>query len=178
MRPTIELLVFASLLLSQAPVHAEDTTTPIALRADLAVYHRPVTTSSPEAQRYFDQGLVLYYGFNHDAAIASFARAAQLDTTCAMAWWGQAISAGPHINNPMMDEAAAERAWRATEHALALAGGASPVERELSRAVAARYAWPNPADRRSLDVRTRTRCARSGRRTPTTSTSARCSRTR
>jgi len=150
-RPTVALLVFASLL-SQAPVHADDTATPIALRANLAVYHRTVTTSSPEAQRYFDQGLVLYYGFNHDAAIASFARAAQLDTTCAMAWWGQAISAGPHINNPLMDEAAAERAWRATEHALALAGGASPVEQELIHAVAARYAWPNPADRRALDV--------------------------
>ena len=151
MRSTITFLVAVLLGLSHAAAHADDGTT-IALRADLAVYHRPVTTSSAEAQRYFDQGLVLYYGFNQDAAIASFARAAQLDTTCAMAWWGQAISAGPHINNPLMDEAAAERAWRATQRALALAGRASPLEQELIRAVAARYAWPNPTDRRSLDV--------------------------
>ena len=122
------------------------------LRDDLAVYHRTVTTSSAEAQRYFDQGLVLYYGFNHDAAIACFKKVAELDPACAMAWWGQSISAGPNINNPHMDDAAGKAAFDASRRALELAKNASSVEQDLIRAVAARYAWPTPEDRKSLDV--------------------------
>jgi tetratricopeptide (TPR) repeat protein len=122
------------------------------LRDDLAVYGRPVTTSSSEAQRWFDQGLVLYFGFNHEAAIASFQKAAALDPACAMAYWGQAISAGPNINNPHMDEAASKAAYEASRRALELAKNASPAEQALIHAVAARYAWPVPEDRRSLDV--------------------------
>ena len=85
-------------------------TAALELRGDLAVYHRAVTTTSKDAQRWFDQGLVLYFGFNHDAAIGSFKKAAELDPTCAMAYWGQALAAGPHINNLEMDEAAAKAA--------------------------------------------------------------------
>lgn len=63
---------------------------------------RAVTTASREAQRWFDQGLVLTMSFNHDEAIRSFAEAARLDSNCAMAWWGIALANGPHINNPAM----------------------------------------------------------------------------
>ncbi|HEU4365855.1 MAG TPA: tetratricopeptide repeat protein [Candidatus Krumholzibacteria bacterium] len=122
------------------------------LRDDLAVYHRAVSTKSQEAQKYFDQGLVLHYGFNHEAAIASFQRAGELDPALAIAWWGQAISAGPNINNPQMDDEAAQAAYQAAQHALTLLDKASPVEQDLIRAVAARYAWPQPEDRRALDV--------------------------
>ena len=122
------------------------------LRDDLAVYHRAVSTKSQEAQKYFDQGLVLHYGFNHEAAIASFKRAGELDPALAMAWWGQAISAGPNINNPHMDDETAQAAYEAAQHALTLLDKASPVEQDLIRAVAARYAWPQPEDRRALDV--------------------------
>ncbi|HEX5132657.1 MAG TPA: tetratricopeptide repeat protein [Candidatus Krumholzibacteria bacterium] len=125
---------------------------PIALREDLAVYHRGVSTKSEEAQKYFDQGLILLYGFNHDAAIASFRRAGELDPNLAMAWWGQAVSAGPNINNPHMDDDAARAAYDAAQHALTLVDHAAPVEQGLIRAVAVRYAWPQPEDRRSLDV--------------------------
>ena len=149
----LRLTLVASLLLgTSVATSAEGDSPAAALREDLAVYSRPVTTSSAEAQRWFDQGLVLYFGFNHEAAIASFAKAAELDPTCAMAWWGQAISAGPNINNPHMDDAAAQAAFEAARRALDLAKNASPAEQGLIRAVAARYAWPAPEDRRSLDV--------------------------
>src|SRR6187399_2101823 len=61
---------------------------------------RKVTTSSADAQRYFDQGLCFLFAFNHDEAIRSFQRATELDPDCAMAWWGIAFPNGPHINNP------------------------------------------------------------------------------
>ena len=122
------------------------------LRADLSGYERPFTTASPLALKYLQQGLVLYYGFHHEAAIASFDEAGMLDSTCAMVWWGRSISAGPHINNPFMDSATAYGAWEDLKHAQRLAAGASEVERDLIGALAARYAWPLPEDRRSLDI--------------------------
>jgi len=114
-------------------------------------YHRAITTRAPQAQRWFDQGLQLLYGFNHDEAIRSFRRAAELDQGCAMAWWGVAYANGLHINNPQMSEQASRAAWDATQEALARVERASPVEQALIRAVAQRYAWPPPADRRPLD---------------------------
>jgi tetratricopeptide (TPR) repeat protein len=137
--------LFASLATAAEPAA-------ITLRADLAVYHREITTSSKDAQRWFDQGLVLYYGFNHEAAIESFKKVVELDPGCAMAWWGQSISAGPNINNPHMDEAAAKAGCDAAQRAKELAKNASPVERALIDAIATRYAWPVPEDRKALDV--------------------------
>ena len=118
---------------------------------ELGVYHRPVSTASEVAQRYVDQGLTLYYGFNHEEAIASFRQAGEIDPSCAMAFWGMALAAGPNINNPAMDEPAVELAWEASRKAVALAGGATPVERDLIQALATRYAQTPPEDRRHLD---------------------------
>ncbi len=112
---------------------------------------RKVTTASPEAQRYFDQGLALVYAFNHDEAIRSFHRAAELDPRCAMAWWGVAYANGPHINNPVVPEGRAKAAWEALGKATAALAGASPVEGALVRALASRYADPQPEDRKPLD---------------------------
>jgi hypothetical protein len=67
---------------------------------NLGAHHHAIT-ATPLAQRYFDQGLRLVYAFNHDEAIAAFRTAAQLDTTCAMCWWGIALALGPNINVPM-----------------------------------------------------------------------------
>ncbi|MGH7150420.1 MAG: hypothetical protein ACREIU_06975, partial [Planctomycetota bacterium] len=118
---------------------------------ELGSLHRPVSTRSAEAQRWFDRGLALCYGYNHAEAIACFERAAAADSDCAMAYWGIAFAAGPHINNPAMDEAASKTAWEAAQRALARRGGASPVEQALIDAVAKRYAWPPPADRKELE---------------------------
>src|SRR5262245_59155656 len=65
-------------------------------------YSRDITTNSPEAQTWFNQGMQLLYGFNHDEAIRSFTEAARLDPDCAMAWWGVSYAHGLHINNPVM----------------------------------------------------------------------------
>jgi tetratricopeptide (TPR) repeat protein len=111
-----------------------------------------VTTGSPEARRYFDQGMVLYYGFNHEEAIRSFEEAATLDPGCAMAFWGAAISAGPNINNTAMTEESSKAAYDALQQARALAARVSPLERDLIEALAHRYAWPVPESRRELDV--------------------------
>jgi len=115
--------------------------------------HRwPVSTSSTEAQQYFDQGLAFLYGFNHDEAIRAFTRAAELDPGCAMAWWGVAYANGPHIHNAVVPEERAQAAWEALAQARQHAGEASAVERDLIEALAARYAWPQPEDRSALDA--------------------------
>ena len=112
--------------------------------------HR-VTTSSPGAQRYFDQGLRFLFGFNHGAAIRSFQEAAQLDPACAMAHWGIALANGPHINFPFVPPPAAEVAWAELQLAQQHAANASPVERALIGALGRRYANPQPEDRSPLD---------------------------
>jgi tetratricopeptide (TPR) repeat protein len=117
----------------------------------LGSFSRQVTTSSPEAQRYFDQGLAFMYAFNHDEAIRSFRQAAELDPKCAMAEWGVAIAYGPHINNPAVSEDHAKAAFEAVKQAETLATGASPVEQALIAALVSRYALPQPEDRKPLD---------------------------
>jgi len=112
---------------------------------------RKVTTGSPEAQRYFDQGLAFMYAFNHDEAIRAFRRAGELDPKCAMVVWGVAIANGPHINNPVVPEDRAKAAWKALGEAKALAPGASPVEQSLVQALTARYADAQPEDRKPLE---------------------------
>lgn len=117
----------------------------------LGSYSRPVTTTSPKARRYFNQGLGFYHGFNHGAAIRSFQEAARLDAKCAMAHWGIALANGPHINYPLVPPPAAERAWKELQLAQQYAEKASPVERALIEALGRRYANPQPEDRKPLD---------------------------
>jgi tetratricopeptide (TPR) repeat protein len=112
---------------------------------------RPVTTSSPQAQVFFNQGLHFLYAFNHDEAIRSFERGAQLDPNCAMMPWGIALAHGPHINNPALPEDRGKEAWKALTRARELAPKAAPVERDLIEALGKRYANPPPADRAALD---------------------------
>ncbi|PYI48859.1 MAG: hypothetical protein DMF10_03035 [Verrucomicrobia bacterium] len=117
----------------------------------LGSYSRKVTTDSPEAQRYFDQGLAFLHGFNHRAAIRAFQQAAEIDPRCAMAHWGLALACGPHINLTVVPPPAAELAWKELNLARKNADYASPVERTLIDALGKRYANPQPADRSGLD---------------------------
>ncbi len=119
---------------------------------DIGVVHREVSTSSPEAQLWFDRGLALTYGFNHEEAIRCFERAAEADPRCAMAYWGKAYALGPNYNNPEMTEEASRAAHEAVEKALAEIEGSSAVERDLIRALRTRYAWPPPEDRAPLEA--------------------------
>src|SRR6266581_7131221 len=117
----------------------------------LGSYSRKITTDSPEAQRYFDQGLAFLHGFNHRAAIRAFQQAAEIDPRCAMAHWGLALACGPHINLTVVPPPAAELAWKELNLARKNAAYASPVERALIHALGKRYANPQPADRSGLD---------------------------
>ena len=65
-------------------------------------YHRTITTDSAAVQKWFDQGIQLLYGFNHDDAIRSFLAAAAIDPSAAMPWWGIAYAHGININDPQM----------------------------------------------------------------------------
>ncbi len=124
---------------------------PAQLFDGMGKHHRPISTASPQAQRYFDQGLVWTFAFNHDEAIRSYTEAARLDPDCAMAWWGVALCRGPHINNPKMDAEKSKAAWTALQRALALKDRANATERALIEALAKRYAERPPADRKPLD---------------------------
>ncbi len=133
------------------PVPASPESTAVAFD-DLGQFHRTITTSSPDAQRWFDQGLTLIYGFNHGEAIRSFEEALRFDPDCAMAYWGQSLASGPNINNPAMEAAAEKRAFQSIQKALSLVDDATPIERALIEAVAQRYQETPPEDRRPLDV--------------------------
>ena len=117
---------------------------------NLGAHHHVITTGSDQAQRYFDQGLRLVFGFNHDEAERAFLEAARLDPECAMAFWGVALTLGPNINMPTDPERNA-RAHEATRKAQELSGRASAPEAAYIRALAARYSPDSAADRTALD---------------------------
>lgn len=114
-------------------------------------YSRSISTRSKEAQKWFNQGMQLLYGFNHDEAIRSFHKAAQIAPTAAMPWWGIAYAHGININDPAMTDERSRSAREAADQALALLNFATPVEAALIKAVSARYLYPAPDDRKPLD---------------------------
>ena len=82
------ILVLASFCFVGCQDKAPETDVPLVY--DIGGIHREVTASSPEAQLWFDRGLGLAYGFNHEEAIVCFERAAEIDPDCAMCYWGKA----------------------------------------------------------------------------------------
>jgi tetratricopeptide (TPR) repeat protein len=121
---------------------------------DLGSYHRPIETPSPQAQIWFDRGLVWAYAFNHDEAIRCFERALDLDPDLAIARWGIAYSIGPNYNkaweafDPV--DLAASLARARMELGLAGNGRASAVESGLIDALAARFPTDDPEDTDAL----------------------------
>lgn len=108
------------------------------LLGNLGAYSRPIATSVPDAQRFFDEGLTLLYGFNHEEALRSFARAAALDPRVPMPHWGMSLALGTNYN----DTATPDRLQRAFGHleaARSRAAHGSAVERALIDALAQRY---------------------------------------
>ena len=110
-----------------------------------------ITTASPMAQRYFDQGLRLAYGFNHAEALRAFRTALTHDPACAMCLWGEALVLGPNINAPMKESAVAT-AMAAVRAAYDNAGNAKPHEQALIAALAKRYVDNPQAERAALDA--------------------------
>ena len=151
-------LTFFYLFILAEPVYAEEQNTaatagdaPVPLFEDLGTYHRPITTKSELAQRYFNQGFRLVYGFNHNEAIRAFKEVIRLDPNCAMGHWGVALSLGPNINDPM-PAARGKQAFEAIQQAIARARYAGDHERAYIEALATRYVSdPEKADRKELD---------------------------
>jgi len=119
-------------------------------------HHHAVTTSSADAQRYFDQGLIIDFGFNHAESARSFRAAQKLDPECAMCYWGEALALGPNINvtsNGLVVMADDDRiaAHRAVQKAVSLKDKASEKERDYIDALAARYNGDPSTPREPLD---------------------------
>ncbi|SJZ93700.1 tetratricopeptide repeat protein [Sediminibacterium ginsengisoli] len=110
-----------------------------------------ISTNSREAQAYFNQGMMLSYGFNHAEAARSFFEATRLDSNCAMAYWGFAYVLGPNYNAGMEDDNY-QRAYQAAQKAQSLAGNCTAKEKALITALQSRYAPEPPADRKALDI--------------------------
>ncbi|MDH3599237.1 MAG: hypothetical protein OEU26_06305 [Candidatus Tectomicrobia bacterium] len=118
---------------------------------DLGSYHRTISTASPEAQLWFDRGLIWCYGFHHEESIRCFKKVTEIDPDCAMAYWGIAYASGPNYNKPWEAFTDAdltqslEQAHAATQMALARLQGASEVEQALIRTLPHRYPSNTPA---------------------------------
>lgn len=108
--------------------------------------HHKISTTNPEAQRFFDQGLNLMYGFNHEEAVRSFQKAAELDPECAMAWWGAGLALGPNINDPDLDPNREKAAFDTAQKAVALESKASAPEQAYVEALRKRYSDDPKAD--------------------------------
>src|SRR5262245_65443907 len=146
MKPSIALLICAAV----APISHAAEKLPGPLLDGLGDLHHPVTTQSKQAQRYFDQGMRLLFGFNHKEAIRSFRSAAQLDPTCVMAHWGVAYAFGPHVNKPM-DSNDTVAAWAALQVAVSKKSSTSTKEQAYISALEKRYQANHVEDRLPLD---------------------------
>src|SRR5215470_970526 len=120
---------------------------PATLVSGIGDLHHPVSTSNPEAQKFFDQGLRFIYAFNHDEAARSFQHAAELDPKLAMAYWGIAEAVGPNYNDPASDDRF-KQAHEAIVKGVALMASASPSEKAYIEAMALRFPADSPDNRR------------------------------
>jgi tetratricopeptide (TPR) repeat protein len=151
MKSTILILAATLAALGQHKDHAAGGARPAELLEGLGNHTHPIATKSPLAQRFFDQGLALVFGFNHDEAARLFARAAELDPASPMPHWGIALALGPNYNLPPMPEREA-KAWTAIDKALLLARAAPENERAYVQALARRYSGDAGEDRKKLAV--------------------------
>src|ERR1700730_1261027 len=118
-----------------APVLAQDShqaaATPSAiLLPGMGNHHHRISTANPDAQKFFDQGLVLVYGFNREEAVRSFQRAAELNPSSPMPYWGMALARGFHLNMDLDMDVQANAAFAAIQKALALMSHAPQNERD------------------------------------------------
>ena len=168
MKLVLLALTFLMLSTNTPAQHAHGTSSdakPPSLMPGLGDVHHPVSTTSPDSQSFFDQGLALVYGFNHDEAVRSFKRAAELDPQLAMAYWGIALALGPNINMDV-DAEHEKGAYEAVQKAVSLAAKASEPERAYIEALAKRYSNDPKADLKKLSVDFKNAMADVARRFP------------
>lgn len=147
----IVLSLISTTVFSQHQHSSPSDARPASLMTGLGEHHHPVSTSNAEAQRFFDQGLTLVYAFNHEEAVRSFKRAAELDPNLAMAHWGVALALGPNINLDV-DAAREKLAYEAILKAVALSANAPEHERAYIEALRKRYSNDPKADLKRLAV--------------------------
>ncbi len=144
------------------PQAAAGTDTDLATRAGAPLFDgmgkhvHPITTSDPDVQRYFNQGLVIDFAFNHAESARSFRAAQRLDPDCAMCYWGEALALGPNINvtsngKVVMSDDDRTTAFAAIQKAVALKDTVSDAERDYIEALATRYDGDTSTDRDPLD---------------------------
>jgi tetratricopeptide (TPR) repeat protein len=146
------VLTFAPSLYSQHNHHeSQKDSKPATLLDGLGNHVHPIATKSAQAQQFFNQGIALIFGFNHDEAARQFARAAELDPETPMPHWGIALALGPNYNLPPMPDRE-EKAWKAIEKAVALSRKSPPNERAYVEALVKRYSKDPAEDRKKLGV--------------------------
>lgn len=118
---------------------------------DIGDFHYKVSTDSHEAQLWFDRGLAMCYGFNHEEAVRCFEKSLKHDPSLAMAYWGMAYAWGPNINNMLIEPPQMAQADLAVRIASLHAAGATDKETALITALASRYQTPLPEDRDALN---------------------------
>ncbi len=118
----------------------------MSLIAGIGNLHHPISTLNDEAQKFFDQGLTLIYGFDFGAAVRSFERAANLDPRSSMPYWGIALASGPNYNRPTPGPGQEKAAYQAIQTARKLSSGASDEERAYVEALARRYSLEEKPD--------------------------------
>lgn len=133
------------------PSHTQVLAESVLLQEGLGRHHFPISSNGAMAQRYFDQGLILSFGFNHAEAASSFRESQRRDPNCAMCYWGEALVLGPNINAPM-DPSVVPQAFAAVEKALTLKDQVTEKEGALIQALATRYSKEVMNDRSPLDV--------------------------
>jgi tetratricopeptide (TPR) repeat protein len=165
MVPTLLCLIGCTRMADAPEISAgtEDATAELVARAgaplfdDMGNHHHEITTVDAGAQRYFDQGLIIDFAFNHAESVRSFKAAQQLDPDCAMCYWGEALALGPNINvtsngKVVMSDDERVKAHTAIQRALELKDGVSERERDYIDALAVRYNGDISAPREPLDL--------------------------
>ena len=146
---TVLLIVISPLIIDNFQANAKLAN--VKLKQNLGNYHFPISSKSELAQKYFDQGLTLTYGFNHAEAARVFETATKVDSDCVMCYWGLAYILGPNINAPMGEEQVSP-AWQAIQKAIAVSDKGSPKEQAYIQALAQRYSSKPTDDRSDLDL--------------------------
>ena len=144
------LAPWAALVSGQAPP-APPSPKPVELYAGMGSHRHPIRTQSAEAQKFFDQGVVLLFGFNHEEAYRSFEKASALDPASPMPHWGMALALGANYNDPEPEADRLKKARAEVEKGIALSSSAPDEERAYVEALSRRYAAdPESADRAKL----------------------------
>ncbi|MDP9146714.1 MAG: hypothetical protein M3N22_03585 [Acidobacteriota bacterium] len=146
----MKLFVVAFLALAAGDSAGAQSKSPTLL-SGLGQHHHAISTKNSEAQQFFDQGLTLVFGFNHEEAARSFRHAAELDPKSGMVYWGIALALGPCINLDV-DPPREKAAYEAIQKAISLEANATARERDYIHALARRYSTDPKADLKKLDA--------------------------